>query len=98
MGVPPKASDVRRRSAIAVHLAGFRQMPDLARLQVGLGAVELPLGIGWLQLVRRTAALAGALADDPPAEELGRGHCFALAAARMAAPLYRALRCQSRLC
>src|SRR5678816_4565250 len=68
------------RPAVGGRLARFVQVTQLARLQVWLGAGECPRSIGAGERVGRQAALAGALVDDPPAEELGRGRHFLVGA------------------
>ena len=59
-------------SAVGGQPVRLGEVADLARLQVRLGARECALRMGAAELVGRQPALAGALVDDPPAEELGR--------------------------
>ena len=60
------------RSAVGGQPVRLGEVADLARLQVWLRARECALRIGSAELVGRQPALAGALVNDPPMEELGR--------------------------
>ena len=60
------------RSAVGGQPVRLGEIADLARLQVWLRARECALRIGSAELIGRQPALAGALINDPPVEELGR--------------------------